>query len=110
MEIKGKVIAILPEVTGNGKNGDWKSQEFIVEIGGQYPKKVCLKCFNKPVPNIDEYVEVHIEPESREYNGRWYTSLMVWKFEHDGKSDKRTEIAASTQTIEQPPVVDDLPF
>ncbi len=42
MEISGNVISILPEVTGQGKNGTWRKQEFILETDGQYPKKVCI--------------------------------------------------------------------
>lgn len=39
MEIKGKAIHMLPLVTGQGKNGEWRKQEFIIETGDQYPKK-----------------------------------------------------------------------
>jgi hypothetical protein len=30
MEVSGTVIALLPEVTGQGKNGMWRKQEFIL--------------------------------------------------------------------------------
>ena len=36
MELKGKVIQILPAQTGMGKKGQWKKQEFIVETQAQY--------------------------------------------------------------------------
>lgn len=107
MEIKGKVIAILPEQTGTGKNGEWKAQEFVIETADQYPKKVCFKCFNKPVPKIDETVNVFADAESREYNGRWYTTLLVWKFETEGSTSKQSQ---PTQTIEPTPQGSDLPF
>jgi len=39
MELKGKVIQILPTQTGMGKKGQWKKLEFIVETQAQYPRK-----------------------------------------------------------------------
>ena len=32
MEIIGKVVQLLPLVTGQGKNGEWRKQEFVIEI------------------------------------------------------------------------------
>ena len=108
MEIKGKVIAILPETTGTGKNGAWKSQDFVIETADQYPKKVCLKCFNKPTPKMDEVVNVFFDPESREYNGKWFTNLNVWKFESQAVATQSTTV--QTQTAPTPPEGADLPF
>ena len=43
MEIKGKLIQLLPVQTGEGKNGTWKKQDIIVEQQGQVPRKfACL--------------------------------------------------------------------
>ena len=33
---------VLAVQTGEGKNGTWKKQDFVIETDGQYPKKVCL--------------------------------------------------------------------
>lgn len=111
MEIKGKVIAILPETTGTGKNGAWKSQDFVIETADQYPKKVCLKCFNKPTPKMDEVVNVFFDPESREYNGRWFTNLNVWKFEVEGQTaPTQAEPMPTATNASTPPGVSDLPF
>ena len=86
MEIKGKVIAILPIATGQGKNGEWKSQDFVIETSGTYPKKVCINLYGDKIsliPNIDEIVNVSVELESREYNGRWFTSVRAWKIDKE---------------------------
>lgn len=109
MEIKGKVIAILPETSGTGKNGAWKSQDFVIETADQYPKKICLKCFNKPTPKMDEVVNVFFDPESREYNGKWFTNLNVWKFESQTTPTQSAPITTS-QTTPPPPEGSDLPF
>jgi hypothetical protein len=47
MEITGTVVSLLPMQSGQGKNGTWKKQEFILETPGQYPKKVCLSLMGR---------------------------------------------------------------
>ena len=82
MEITGKLLQLLPLQTGQGKNGTWKKQEFIIETGDTYPKKVCLAIWgdkidiSKVTPGTT--VTLQFDAESREYNGRWYTDLRVY--------------------------------
>ena len=40
MEVIGKIVKVLPLQTGEGKNGQWKKQEFVIETEGKYPKKI----------------------------------------------------------------------
>jgi len=88
MEITGKIIAVLPQTTGQGKNGMWRSQDYVLETGDQYPKKVCFNLFNDKIDQfpvaIDDMVNVSFDIESREYNGRWYTSVRAWKIDKNG--------------------------
>ena len=83
MEISGKIIAVLPLATGQGKNGTWRSQDYVLETADQYPKKVCFNLFNDKIDQfpmgIDDQVNVSFDVESREYNGRWYTTVRAWK-------------------------------
>lgn len=85
MEITGKIIAVLPLATGQGKNGTWRSQDYVLETQDQYPKKVCFNLFNDRIDQyqlaIDEQVNVSFDIESREFNGRWYTTIRAWKVE-----------------------------
>lgn len=91
MELSGKVIQILPEIGGNSKSGNpWRKQEFIIETGGQYPKKVCVSLWGD---KIDQYsllagdnVNLSVDVESREYNSRWYTEVKAFKVEKQGGS------------------------
>lgn len=83
LQITGKVIDILEEQSGTGKNGTWRKQEFILETPGQYPKQVCVVQWGD---NIDKFgveqgetLTAHIDIQSREYNGRWYTDIKAWK-------------------------------
>jgi len=82
MEITGKIIKVLPMQSGAGKNGEWKKQEFIIETPGDYSKKVCIEAMNAmadTVFSIGETVTCHINIESREFNGKWYTTAKLWK-------------------------------
>lgn len=89
MEIQGKVIQILPQQTGVSKTGNpWAVQPFVIETLEQYPKKVHIELFGSDRINnnpfaVDEVVKVQFDIESREFNGRWYTSLRAWKVEKD---------------------------
>jgi Domain of unknown function (DUF3127) len=118
MEIAGTVVSLLPLQTGQGKNGVWKKQEFILETPGQYPKKVCLSLWGEKVDeiklNIGEKITASLNLESREYNGRWYTEARAWKVA------KQTGDSASSRESAPPPTSDsfipdnsasdDLPF
>jgi hypothetical protein len=93
MELKGKITHVLPEQSGEGRNGTWRKKEYVIEMPGTYPKSVCFEVWGN---NIDAFsiqqgdeVTASIDLESREYNGRWYTNVKVWKI------SKETSNAAS---------------
>jgi hypothetical protein len=117
MEITGKVFKMLPLVTGQGKNGEWRKQEFVIEIeSGQFPKKVCLSLWGDKIDQAaiteGETVKAFFDLESREYNGRWFTEARAWRVE------KGNNVAQSASAVEEafnPPLetespTDDLPF
>ncbi len=90
MELKGKVIQLLPMQSGMGKKGPWKKQEFILETQAQYPKKVCLSAWGDKIDQFGitegDQLNVAVDLESREYNGRWYTEARAWKIEKSGNA------------------------
>lgn len=85
MEFTAKLIQINEPVTGEGKNGPWKRQEFIFETEGQYPRKICVSVWgdraiqDPSIMQIGNYLNVAFDLESREYNGRWYTDVRPWR-------------------------------
>lgn len=85
MEISGKIIQVLPLQEGVSKTGNpWKVQSYVLETQEQYPRKVCFEIFGEDkiknnLCNIDDIVTVSFDIESREFNGRWYTSIRAWK-------------------------------
>lgn len=93
MELQGKVIEVLPRQEGTSKNGNpWAIQPYVLETMDQYHKKVQFEIFgdDKIKQNlccVDEIVTISFDIESREFNGRWFTSIRAWKVEHnDGPS------------------------
>lgn len=86
MEIKGKIIVALPEVTGVSKAGNnWKKREYVLETQETYPKKVHFDFFGERADqyplSVGDDVTLSFDIESREYGGRWYTSIRGWKAE-----------------------------
>lgn len=83
MELQGKITAVLPLQTGNGQNGEWKLQEYVLLQGGEYPKKACFQIWNDKIDKIGlaigDDVVADVNVESREHNGRYYTNLTAWK-------------------------------
>ena len=86
MEIVGKIIQVLPLQSGTSSRtgNSWQVQSYVLETQEQYPRKVCFEIFgedkikNNPC-NIDDLVTVSFDIESREFNGRWYTSIRAWR-------------------------------
>jgi hypothetical protein len=117
MELKGKVIQILPMQTGQGKKGTWRKQEFILETQAQYPKKVCLSLWGDKIDQFKisegEIVNVSVDLESREYNSRWYTEARAWKLEKSaGSGSSSAPMPSSDESYEtsSSAATDDLPF
>ena len=88
MEISGKIIQVLPEQGGVSKTSgkEWKMQSYVLETQEQYPRKVHFEVFGedriKANPcQLDDIVTVSFDIESREFNGRWYTSIRAWKIQ-----------------------------
>ena len=113
MELKGKVIQLLPPQTGMGKKGQWKKQEFIVETQTQYPKKVCLSVWGDKIDQFKisegDIVNISVDLESREYNGRWYTEARAWKIEKVGSNVQSADPIGDEPFAASSTSVDDLP-
>ncbi|NCB06068.1 MAG: DUF3127 domain-containing protein, partial [Clostridia bacterium] len=42
MEFEGTVFKVLPVVKGTGAKGEWKKQEVVFELTGEFSRKVCV--------------------------------------------------------------------
>lgn len=83
MNITGRVIKILPEVSGESARGPWVRGGFVIETDETYPRQVAFTAFGEDRMQqvrslvMQSTVVVSFSPESREYNERWYTDLRV---------------------------------
>jgi hypothetical protein len=98
---QGTLIVKLPEQSGTGKKGVWVKQEFVIETNDQYPRRVCISVWGDKVDLLDKFKEgdamiVHFNPESREYNNKWYTELKAWKFEQAEAGVKKESTVEKT--------------
>lgn len=114
MHLSAKLIQLLPLQTGQGKNGEWKKQDIIVETDGQYNKKICISIWGDKINmnqlKIGNILKIDFDIESREYNNRWYTDLKAWKIEAE-ESDVTDTPFENTSPISIPDNGDDpLPF
>ena len=86
MEITGKVVRLGNLVEGTSARGPWRKQELIIETEEQYPRTVCLICWTNQIDEIQKFapgqtIKAQIEISSREFNGKWYTDVRVWRFD-----------------------------
>jgi hypothetical protein len=119
LEINGKVVAILAEQSGQGKNGTWVKQEFVIETEEQFPKKACFSAWGDKAAEVKKLkvgdpVSVGFNIESREFNNKWYTDLRAWKISKTSTTSSKNiseELPPITENdIPMDEVGDDLPF
>ena len=86
LEIEGTLAQKLPVQSGSSARGPWAKQEFILEFpDGNFTAKACFTAWGQEkVQDLDKYqvgdkVKVSFNLKSREYNGRWYNDLQIWK-------------------------------
>ena len=75
----------LQQGTSTRSGNPWTLKTFILETqDGNYPRRVAIEVFgdqriaDNPA-EVDQVVTVSFDLESREFNGRWYTSVRAWK-------------------------------
>ena len=109
MEISGKIIQVLPEQGGVSKTSgkEWKLQAYVLETQEQYPRKVHFEVFGedriKANPcQLDDIVTVSFDIESREFNGRWYTSIRAWKIQQGVVDAAAPQVVPVTQPVAAP--------
>lgn len=84
-----KSIGLEKGVSKAGK--EWKKLSILCQTDGNYPKQVAITFMGK---DIDEALklkagstfETTYQPESKEFNGRWYTELKCWGVSISGNS------------------------
>ena len=85
MELTGKIIDALPANSGvsNRTGNPWMSQEYVIEVPGQYPRKCVFRIFGEDRIkqfNIQqgEDITVQFDIDAHEYNGRWFNEIRAY--------------------------------
>lgn len=113
--LAGKLIQVLPQQSGTGKNGPWVKQDFVIETPGEFPRKVCVSAWGDKADEIaglneGDEVRINVNIESREFNERWYTDVKAWKIEKVSAGNEKPSPPSSPDDIPPPAEDDLLPF
>ena len=86
LELEGTLRQKLGVQSGTSARGPWAKQEFILEYpDGNFTAQACFVAWGQDkVSELDKYkvgdrVKVSFNVKSREYNGRWYNDLQIWR-------------------------------
>ena len=92
---------MLPESSGVSKAGKpWKKREYVLETQDTaFPQKIFFDFFGDKADQypleVGQVVKLSFDINSREYNGRWFTSISAWKAEAvNGASTSGTDSAS----------------
>lgn len=119
LELTGKIKTILPLETGEGKNGTWKKQSFVIDYtDGNYPKQAAFIIMGDKTEKLNsvrvgQEVTVGFAVASREYNGRWYTDCQAWFIKPTSESAPQGQYATGNTASDmdsQPQTDSELPF
>ena len=84
IKIKGKIIHI-GEVKSY-KEGKFKKLDIVIETKEKYPQKIMLEIHKTEILDnfkVSDDVEVFINLRGREWKGKYYNSIVVWKVSAD---------------------------
>ena len=109
MEITGKVLRLGAMIEGTSARGPWRKQDLIIETEEQFPKTVCLTCWTNQIEEIQKFapgqsIKAQIDLSSREFNGKWYTDVRVWRFE-----PVTTGVSANSAPSQEQPMMHQTP-
>jgi hypothetical protein len=109
LELEGTIRQKLGVQSGTSVRGAWAKQEFILEFpDGNYTSQACFTAWGQDkVQELDKYqagdrVKVSFNLKSREYNGRWYNDLQIWRIAPAGV-DVPQQMAAVAPAVPQVP-------
>ena len=103
LELEGTIRQKLGVQSGTSARGAWAKQEFILEFpDGNFTSQACFTAWGQDkVQELDKYqagdrVKVSFNLKSREYNGRWYNDLQIWRIAPAGGEAPQQPADATT--------------
>lgn len=91
LELEGTIRQKMGVQSGTSARGPWAKQEFVVDFpDGNFTSQACFTAWGQDkVQELDKYqvgdrVKVSFNLKSREFNGRWYNDLQIWRISPAG--------------------------
>ena len=120
LELEGTLRQKLGVQQGMSARGQWAKQEFVLEFpDGNFTSQACFTAFGQDkVAELDKYqvgdrIKVSFNLRSREYNGRWYNDLQIWRIAPVGADAAASPQAPSFGPVPATdipaPTLDDMP-
>ncbi|MBQ9892402.1 MAG: DUF3127 domain-containing protein [Bacteroidales bacterium] len=122
LEIEGKISQKMAVQSGQGARGTWARQDFVLEyMDGNFPSAICFTAWGQEKVNdlakfqVGDSVKVSFNIRGREYNGRWYNDLRVWRMSPAGAPAPAQAAPAPYQAPAAPapmapaPSIEDMP-
>lgn len=119
LELEGTIRQKMGVQQGTSARGPWAKQEFILEFpDGNFTSQACFTAWGQDkVQELSKYqqgdrVKVSFNLKSREFNGRWYNDIQVWRISPAG--DVQPQASApqpmpQAQAMPPAPSLDDMP-
>ena len=127
MEITGKIVNVLPTLSGQGKNGEWVKNSFVIEWQDNgYKQLLCLEVVGadkfekmKNAVKVGYEVLCRFSVSSREWNGKYFTTAQCFYCANVGGQQQQQQAVPNAQPAPQTGIPqdgthvendDDLPF
>ncbi len=137
MELVGTIIQVMPAQSGvSQRSGNaWMSQEYIMEIPGQWPRHIVFRIFGEDrikqfnIQQGEQNVTIQFDIDAHEYNGRWFNEIKCYNVlrsvgqaygqqqaqpsavsPQTSQSPFPPQVNAQGQPVQQGNGTDDLPF
>ena len=86
MEQTGTIIAVMQAQGGTSQRtgNAWMKQEYVLEVPGQYPKKMAFSIFGEDrikqfnLQQGEQQVTIQFDIDAHEHNGRWYNEVRCY--------------------------------
>ena len=95
LTLEGRISAKLAPQSGQSARGAWARQDFVLEFpDGNFTSNACFTAWGQDkVAELDKFrvgdeVKVSFNVRAREYSGRWYNDLRIWRIAPAGADEQ----------------------
>lgn len=110
MDLTGTIIQVMPAQSGtSSRTGNpWMSQEYVLEVPAQYPKRMVFRIFGEDrikqfnLRQGEQQVTIQFDIDAHEYNGRWFNEVRCYNVLRSVGQQQAQPSAVSPQTSQSP--------